>query len=140
MIVATPKRFQFLALTVTLLGIAGCSPGADEASVPSAISAPEESSFDASDSDGDGMLDEAEVISGTVQDFDARDENADGVLEGDELQGIEPETISRIDSSRDGRLSLTETIRAKMSDFGANDLNNDGALSRDEATGMGRWP
>ena len=103
----------------------------DEGLPPSA----EAFAFDAADTDGDGLVSEAEMARDTAAGFSGLDDNEDGLLTPDELDAHDPAAFDRVDADGDGALSFDEVMTNKLSGFGAADQDGDGALSFDEMLG-----
>lgn len=89
--------------------------------------------FVAADSNGDGVIDEAEFAADTIKAFRGLDGNRDGVLSRNEVTGHEQGQFDRIDANKDGTLTLIEVQRQRLADFSAMDKNGDGAISVEEA-------
>lgn len=100
----------------------------DEGLPPSA----EAFAFDAADTDGDGLVSEAEMARDAAAGFSGLDDNADGMLTPNELDAHDPAAFDRVDADDDGALSFDEVMTNKLSGFEAADVDGDGALSFDE--------
>ena len=103
----------------------------DEGLPPSA----EAFAFDAADTDGDGLVSEAEMARDTAAGFSGLDDNEDGLLTPDELEAHDPADFDRVDSDGDGALSFDEVMTNKLSGIEAADQDGDGSLSFDEMLG-----
>jgi len=88
--------------------------------------------FDAADTDGDGLIDEAELARDAAAGFTALDEDGDGLLTPDELGEHDPALFERVDADGDGALSFDEVMDNKLRGFEAADRDGDGALSFEE--------
>jgi hypothetical protein len=90
--------------------------------------------FDAADTNGDGVIDEAEYAADAVSAFAGLDGNGDRILEPGEFDGTVDATLfDQIDGDGDGALSFDEVKAYKMDQFEEADRNGDAALSFDEA-------
>jgi hypothetical protein len=119
-----------LWLTAAMLGtspIAAAQPAQDAAGTS-------ELSFLAADTDGDGLLDEAELGADQAKRFRELDANADGYLEAGELETPDGAMFAAVDKDGDGKLSFVEVMNAKMVGFTAADTNADGRVSFEEVT------
>ena len=100
----------------------------DEGLPPSA----EAFAFDAADTDGDGLVSEAEMARDAAAGFSGLDGNEDGMLTSDELDEHDSADFERVDADGDGALSFDEVMTNKLSGMEAADVDGDGALSFDE--------
>ena len=123
-------RGTALWLTAALLG-AGSIAAAQQ---PQTGSGTNELSFLAADTDGDTLIDEAELGADQAKRFRELDTNGDGYLEAGELDTPEGSMFAEVDSNGDGKLSFVEVMNAKMKDFTAGDTNGDGRVSFQEVT------
>jgi hypothetical protein len=85
--------------------------------------------FAAADTDGDGLISEAEFARDVAAAFSALDKGGSGALTSDELGPHDAERFARIDTDGDGELSFAEVMTYKMQAFQAADQNQDGYLS-----------
>ncbi len=88
--------------------------------------------FDAADTNGDSLVDEAEFARDAAAGFAGLDRNHDGKLTPAELGPHDPKQFSRVDANNDGVLKFPEVMTFKMKAFKAADKNGDGALSFEE--------
>jgi Ca2+-binding EF-hand superfamily protein len=88
--------------------------------------------FDAADTDGDGLIGEAELARDAAAGFVGVDADADGRLTPDELGDHDPAAFERVDADGDGALSFSEVMDNKLRGLEAADQDGDGALSFDE--------
>lgn len=88
--------------------------------------------FDAADSNGDGIVDEAEFARDAAAGFAGLDRNHDGKLTPAELGPHDPKQFARVDANGDGVLTFPEVMTFKMKAFKAADKNGDGGLSFEE--------
>ncbi len=91
--------------------------------------------FDAADTDGDGLVNEAELARDAAAGFVALDANGDGMLTPDELGEHDPAMFERVDANGDGGLSFDEVMDHKLLGLETADQDGDGALSFEEMTG-----
>ena len=117
-------------LMAALLG-AGSIAAAQQ---PQTGSGTNELSFLAADTDGDTLIDEAELGADQAKRFRELDANGDGYLEPGELDTPDGSMFAEVDSNGDGKLSFVEVMNAKMKDFTAADTNGDGRVSFQEVT------
>ncbi len=103
----------------------------DEGLPPSA----EAFAFDAADTDGDGLVSEAEMARDAAAGFSGLDDNEDGMLTPDELDEHDSADFDRVDADGDGALSFDEVMTNKLSGIEAADQDGDGSLSFDEMLG-----
>lgn len=122
-----------------LCGATALAPGAAFGCLPLTTSQAQQPSsktsdlsFMAADTNGDGLVDEAELTADQAKRFHKLDTSGDGFLTPDELAVHDETRFAQIDKNHDGRLSFTEVMQAKLIDFGAADTNGDGRLSYDE--------
>ena len=92
----------------------------------------DEMSFMAADTNGDGLVDEAELAADQAKRFKRLDANGDGFLTPDELETHEAIAFAAIDASKDDKISFAEAMSAKMSAFARADTNHDGRISWEE--------
>ena len=92
----------------------------------------EEIAFMAADTDGDGVVTEAELARDAAHGFATLDKNGDGKLSPEELGPHDPALFKRVDADGDGMLTFTEVMANKSRAFEAGDANQDGGLSFEE--------
>ena len=92
----------------------------------------EEIAFMAADTDGDGVVSEAELARDAAHGFATLDKNGDGKLSPEELGPHDPALFKRVDADGDGMLTFTEVMANKSRAFEAGDANQDGGLSFEE--------
>jgi len=92
----------------------------------------DEMSFLAADTNGDGLVDEAELAADQAKRFKQLDASGDGFLTPDELDAHTAAMFAAIDRNGDGKLSFIEVMTAKMNDFKRADVNGDGRVSYQE--------
>ncbi len=85
--------------------------------------------FDVADTDGDGLISEAEFVRDAAAAFSGLDADRSGTLTPDELGPHDPRRFTRIDTDNDGALTFTEVMSYKMRKFREADIDGDGALS-----------
>lgn len=90
--------------------------------------------FDAADSDGDGLVSEAEMARDAAAGFSGLDADGDGdgLLTPDELGDHDPAHFERVDTDGDGALTFGEVTDHKRRGLEAADRDGDGSLSFDE--------
>lgn len=88
--------------------------------------------FDAADTNGDGLVSEAELARDAAAGFSGLDANGDDLLTPDELGPHDPADFDRVDANGDGALSFDEVMTNKLSGFEAADQDGDGYLTFDE--------
>ncbi len=82
------------------------------------------------DTNGDLVLNKAEVLLIAITSFNVADSDRDNMLEKQEIGKLasDPE-FSDNDTDKDGALSIEEVIAEKLADFTSADTNNDGMLT-----------
>ncbi|MGZ9034204.1 MAG: EF-hand domain-containing protein [Rhodospirillales bacterium] len=88
--------------------------------------------FDAADTDGDGLVSEAEFVRDAAAAFAGLDENRDRKLSPAELGPHDPQQFKKVDANGDGVLTFKEVMTLKMKAFNAGDKSGDGKLSYEE--------
>ena len=126
----TGKRLVAAAAGCAALGmIAPPLSAQTEVDIPDSI---EEFAFDAADTDGDGLIGEAELARDAAAGFTKLDENGDGVLTPDELGPHDPADFDSVDANGDGELTFNEIMDHKLEGFNAADKDGDGYLTLEE--------
>jgi Ca2+-binding EF-hand superfamily protein len=92
----------------------------------------EEIAFIAADTDGDGVVNEAEFVRDAARGFATLDKDGSGTLAPAELGPHDSALFVRVDANGDGKLTFTEVMTNKMRAFEAGDANQDGGLSFEE--------
>ena len=92
----------------------------------------DELAFMAADTNGDGLVDEAELAADQAARFKQLAANGDGALTPDELEAHATAVFVEVDANGDGRLTFIEVMNAKMQDFTRADSNGDERVSWDE--------
>jgi Ca2+-binding EF-hand superfamily protein len=92
----------------------------------------EEIAFIAADTDGNGIIDEAEMARDTARGFATLDKDGSGTLTPEELGPHDPAQLKRVDTNGDGVLSFDEVMANKLRAIKAGDTDGDGGLSFDE--------
>ena len=92
--------------------------------------------FEAADTDGDGLVSEAELARDAAAGFTGLDTDASGTLTPTELGPHEPEDFEAVDSDGDGELTFNEVMENKVRSFQLGDIDNDGGLTLEEMTGV----
>lgn len=88
--------------------------------------------FAAADLDGDGVVDEAEVVNDAIVGFVATDTDGDGLISAPDLEEADRAALPGLDANGDGRLDFSEMIARKLAQFAAADTDGDGVLSLEE--------
>ena len=89
----------------------------------------DEMSFMAADTNGDGLVDEAELAADQAKRFKQLDTNGDGYLTPDELEAHDRRSRSWRSTATGRQISFIEAMTAKMDDFMRADTNRDGRVS-----------
>jgi Ca2+-binding EF-hand superfamily protein len=127
---STPRRRSLLTAYMTAMA-ALVSPHVMAQQAGDEFSA-EEIAFMAADTDGDGVVTEAELARDAAHGFATLDKNGDGKLSPDELGPHDPALFERVDADGDGMLTFTEVMANKSRALKAGDKNQDGGLSFEE--------
>jgi Ca2+-binding EF-hand superfamily protein len=88
--------------------------------------------FEAADSDGDGVVSEAELARDAARGFAALDKDGSGTLTPGELAPHDSALFARVDANGDGALTFMEVMTNKTRALKAGDENGDGGLSFEE--------
>ncbi|WGF88047.1 EF-hand domain-containing protein [Marinivivus vitaminiproducens] len=88
--------------------------------------------FDAADTDGDGIITEAEMTRDAARGFATLDKDGSGTLTPDELGPHDHALFERVDANGDGILTFSEVMTNKVRALGQGDRDDDGGLSFDE--------
>jgi Ca2+-binding EF-hand superfamily protein len=88
--------------------------------------------FDAADTDGDGLVSEAEFTRDAAAAFAGLDANRDRKLTPAELGLHDSAQFKKVDANGDGVLTFKEVMTFKMKAFEAGDKSGDGKLSYGE--------
>jgi hypothetical protein len=108
--------------------VAGQSPTADFT----------RAAFAAADLNGDGLVDEAEVVNDAIVGFVAADEDADRTVIAPDLDPADHAAMAGVDVDGDGRLTFAEVMEMKLEQFRSADTGGDGALTLDEVLAYDR--
>ena len=92
----------------------------------------EEIAFIAADTDGNSIVDEAELARDAARGFATLDKNGDGKLTPEELGPHDPAQFKRVDTNGDGVLTFNEVMANKVRAIKEGDTDGDGGLSFDE--------
>ena len=84
--------------------------------------------FDAADSDGNGVVSEAELARDAARGFAALDKDGSQTLTPGELGPHDPALFTRVDANGDGVLTFSEVMQNKVRALKAGDDNEDGGL------------
>lgn len=85
--------------------------------------------FEMADLNGDGQIDEAELVNDAITGFVAVDTDGSGAIAADEAgEG----GLGSADADGDGLLTLQEVMERKLAQMRAADANGDGVLSLEE--------
>ena len=129
-IAPSPVRPVYLAVAMAL-GTIGTAV-AQQADGDAAPGAYERFAFDAADTDGDGLVSEAELARDAAAGFSGLDGDLSETLTPQELGPHDPAMFSRIDANGDGALSFSEVMTNKTRAFEEGDKDEDGGLSFEE--------
>ena len=88
--------------------------------------------FEAADTDGDGLVSEAELARDAAAGFSGLDEDGSMTLTPDELGPHDAAAFERVDADGDGVLTFEEVMANKTRAFGSADKDGDGGLSFEE--------
>ncbi len=88
--------------------------------------------FEAADTDGDGLVSEAELARDAAAGFSGLDRDASGTLTPEELRPHDPALFEAVDTDHDGVLTFNEVMANKVKAFQEGDVNADEGLSFDE--------
>ena len=88
--------------------------------------------FDAADTDGDGVVSEAELARDAARGFATLDKDGSMTLTSSELGPHDPAQFSRVDANGDDKLTFNEVMTNKIRAFNEGDKNKDGGLSFEE--------
>jgi Ca2+-binding EF-hand superfamily protein len=120
---------QRLAAGVVVAAALGWSDaGAQQADEYSA----EEIAFMAADTDGDGVVDLAELARDAARGFASLDKDGSETLTPQELAPHDPAQFAKVDANGDGVLTFTEIMTNKARAFKEGDKNQDGGLTFEE--------
>ena len=92
----------------------------------------EEIAFIAADTDGDGIITEAEIARDAARGFATLDKDGSGTLTPEELGPHDAALFKRVDTNGDGVLSFKEVMTNKLRALKEGDIDRDGGLSFDE--------
>jgi Ca2+-binding EF-hand superfamily protein len=131
----TAARLSFVPSAYLAVGATLCVSGIALAQQTTADLTPgfsERLAFDAADTDGDGLVSEAELARDAAAGFSGLDVDRSGTLTPEELGPHDPGMFARVDANGDGVLSFSEVMAHKIRAFEQGDANGDGGLSFDE--------
>lgn len=120
-----------LALATGLLAGSACIAEAQQP-VPFTPLIIEQFAFDAADTNGDGVVSEAELARDAAHGFATLDKNGDGKLTPQELAPHDPALFKKVDANGDGVLTFDEVMANKLRALQAGDKNKDGGLNFNE--------
>jgi len=121
---------------VLVAGTAGHA-WAQAATAPSDVSyTSEEIAFFAADTDGDGLVSEAELARDAARGFATLDKDGSGTLKPEELGPHDPAQFKDVDTNGDGVLTFKEVMANKVRALKEGDKNQDGGLSLEEMVGI----
>ena len=123
-----PSAYVAVAMTLGLVGTA-VAQQTDGGAAPGVY---ERLAFDAADTDGDGLVSEAELARDAAAGFSGLDQDRSGTLTPEELGPHDPAMFSRVDANGDGALTFLEVMTNKTPAFEEGDKNEDGGLSFEE--------
>jgi hypothetical protein len=96
----------------------------------------EEIAFFAADTDGDGLVSEAELARDAARGFATLDKDGSRTLKPEELGPHDAAQFKRVDTNGDGVLTFKEVMANKSGAFKKGDKNQDGGLSFEEMVGI----
>lgn len=129
---AVPSAPMMVGMAVALILGASGTAGAQPVDPDAPPYFYERFAFEVADTDGDGLVSEAEFARDAAAAFSGLDQDRSGTLTPDELGPHDPAAFARIDANGDGALTFSEVMRYKMRAFEAADQNGDDALSFEE--------
>ena len=88
--------------------------------------------FDAADTDGDGVISEAELARDAAAGFSGLDQDRSLTLTPQELGPHDPAMFSRVDADGNGVLTFSEVMTNKTRALEEGDKNKDGSLTFEE--------
>lgn len=88
--------------------------------------------FDAADTDGDGVVSQAEMARDAARGFATLDKDGSMTLTPGELGPHDPAQFSRVDANGDGKLTFNEVMTNKVRALNEGDKDKDGGLSFEE--------
>lgn len=94
--------------------------------------AKERFAFDAADTDGDGVVNEAELARDAAVGFATLDKDGSGTLTPAELAPHDSLQFKMVDADGNGVLTFKEVMTNKLRAFKLGDVNKDGGLSFEE--------
>jgi Ca2+-binding EF-hand superfamily protein len=124
------KRKGILGLA--LVAMAGTTGPIMAQQAAGAASSVEQLAFDAADTDGDGVINEAELARDAARGFATLDRDGSLTLTPAELGPHDAVLFKRVDANGDGVLTFEEVMINKTRGFNQGDKNKDGGLSFDE--------
>jgi hypothetical protein len=124
------KRKGILGLALVAMAGTACPVMAQQAT--GAASSVEQLAFNAADTDGDGVINEAELARDAARAFATLDKDGSLTLTPGELGPHDPAQFRRVDANGDGVLTFEEVMINKTRAFSQGDENKDGGLSFDE--------
>ncbi|WP_191059478.1 EF-hand domain-containing protein [Geminicoccus harenae] len=132
----TTTRARCWPLALVMAGAAWVLPGAAAAQETPPAASPAYDwgrlAFDTADTDGDGLINEAEMTRDAAAGFAALDEDGSGTLSPAELGEHDPTLFAKVDADGDGLLTFKEVMTNKVRAFDQGDRDDDGGLSFDE--------
>ena len=117
---------------LTAMAGAAAAEDAQPAAIHTFTYSYERMAFDTADTNGDGLVSEAELARDAAVGFAELDKDGSGTLTPAELGPHDAAAFQRVDTNRDGVLSFEEVMTNKVRAFKAGDKNHDGGLSFDE--------
>jgi hypothetical protein len=130
----TVARSMTTAACLAVVMILGAAPTAvaHEPDADATAGFYERLAFDVADTDGDGLVSEAELARDAAAGFSGLDTDRSETLTPDELGPHDPAMFARVDRNGDGALTFSEVMIHKTLGFEAGDENQDGRLSFEE--------
>ena len=116
----------------TLAGTVGSAVAQQAVGAAATASGPERLAFDVADTDGDGLVSEAELARDAAVGFATLDRDGSMTLTPAELGPHDPARFAGVDANRDGALTFSEVMVNKTRVFEEGDKNEDDGLAFEE--------
>ena len=131
--IMTTKSRQILGFCAICTAVAFVSGSADAQNVEMDLDLLR-AAFEATDTSGDGRIDEAELAADTIAAFVAVDDNGDDRVSAEELAGAGVADIGKVDVDKNKSLTINEVMNVKIIEFRNADTSGDGELTIDESS------
>jgi hypothetical protein len=130
--VAISPRLAPAVCVAVAMGLGASQAAAQPADLSAEPGFYERLAFDAADTDGDGLVSEAELARDAAAGFSGLDRDRSETLTPEELGPHDPAMFARVDANGDGVLSFSEVMIHKTQAFTGADKDRDGKLSFEE--------